>query len=398
MLRLGSVTLLVILTASLGNARASPSAPVSGVPRLAHIVVIVFENHERSEILGSDAAPTFTRLARDGAQATRYDAVAHPSLPNYLALVSGSVHGVTSDCTGCQQTGPTIGGQLTARGRRWAAYAEGYPDSSRFAKKNVPFRLDLPGRRFARLGLDQFDPKRRAAFSLRGPGSSSRHARLQGRRRGRVVRHTFITPLRDGPEHGDLRRVERGDDDAGGGGNVPLIVAGSAWRPHAVSRDDQPLRTAPDGRSVAGTSTARPCARRRAAHWDLAPRRRVGISRCGNVARRRRVERIWSGPERTWSAASARWGPMCRCPCADAKEHVHAPRWVQQCACPFGTHPYGARLRGHTARHDATQCRGAAGGVPSAARRTDRLGVPSRAEDRTRRQPARVARAVWRRR
>ena len=232
MLRLGSVTLLVILTASLGNARASPSAPVSGVPRLAHIVVIVFENHERSEILGSDAAPTFTRLAREGAQATRYDAVAHPSLPNYLALVSGSVHGVTSDCTGCQQTGPTIGGQLTARGRRWAAYAEGYPDSSRFAKKHVPF-LYFPGGASHVFGLDQFDPKRLPAFSLVVPDlcHDMHDCKVAA---GDAWLHTFITPLLTVPSTAIFVVFDEGTTDAGGGGHVPLIVAGSAVRPHAV--------------------------------------------------------------------------------------------------------------------------------------------------------------------
>lgn len=87
-----AVAASVMLTDPLGAARTA------GVPRLAHTVVIVFENHERSDILGSGAAPTFEHLASTYAQATADYAVAHPSLPNYLALVSGSTHGVNSDC------------------------------------------------------------------------------------------------------------------------------------------------------------------------------------------------------------------------------------------------------------------------------------------------------------
>ena len=74
-------------------APSAGSVAARRIPRLAHAVVIVFENHERSDVLGSPAAPTFTRLASTYAQATSYYAVAHPSLPNYLALISGSTPG-----------------------------------------------------------------------------------------------------------------------------------------------------------------------------------------------------------------------------------------------------------------------------------------------------------------
>ena len=33
------------------------------VPSFRHVVVVVFENHERSEIVGSSSAPTYTALA-----------------------------------------------------------------------------------------------------------------------------------------------------------------------------------------------------------------------------------------------------------------------------------------------------------------------------------------------
>src|SRR4051794_38334332 len=127
--------LLIILSSILlgGAALAEAAGPASAkppravaVPRLAHVVLIVFENREHQEVMGSGAAPTLDRLAAEYAQATSYYAVSHPSLPNYLALVSGSTHNVTSDCTDCGQSGPTIGSQLSASGRNWAAYAEGY--------------------------------------------------------------------------------------------------------------------------------------------------------------------------------------------------------------------------------------------------------------------------------
>ena len=67
--------------------------PSVRLPDFTHVVVVVFENREASSIAGNADAPTFNALARRYATLTKYDAVAHPSLPNYLALVSGSTHG-----------------------------------------------------------------------------------------------------------------------------------------------------------------------------------------------------------------------------------------------------------------------------------------------------------------
>ena len=57
------------------------------------VFLIVFENTDISD-LSRDDAPYLNSLAREYAQATNYYAVARPSQPNYLALFSGSTHGV----------------------------------------------------------------------------------------------------------------------------------------------------------------------------------------------------------------------------------------------------------------------------------------------------------------
>lgn len=55
------------------------------------------ENHKYSAIIGSTGAQYVNQLATECGLATDYSAVSHPSLPNYLALTSGSTQGVTSD-------------------------------------------------------------------------------------------------------------------------------------------------------------------------------------------------------------------------------------------------------------------------------------------------------------
>jgi phosphatidylinositol-3-phosphatase len=115
-------------------------------PKLAHVVLIVFENKEERQVIGSRSAPTFTGLARRYVRLTNYHAVTHPSLPNYLALVSGQTHGIRGDCTRCVVDAPNLADTLDAAGRTWKTYAEGLPRpgytgaaSGRYAKKHVPF-------------------------------------------------------------------------------------------------------------------------------------------------------------------------------------------------------------------------------------------------------------------
>lgn len=68
------------------------------VPAYSHIVVVVEENQDYSQIIGNTTgAPYINSLAANGALLTNYDAVAHPSEPNYFALYAGSTFGVTDD-------------------------------------------------------------------------------------------------------------------------------------------------------------------------------------------------------------------------------------------------------------------------------------------------------------
>jgi phosphatidylinositol-3-phosphatase len=227
--------LVVAVATTLMLARPVGTASAAGVPRLAHVVVIVFENHERGDVLGSGAAPTFEQLASTYAQATAYNAVAHPSLPNYLALVSGSTHGVTSDCTDCPQLGPTIGSQLSAKHRPWAAYAEGYPSSSRFAKKHVPF-LYFPGGASHVFPIQRFNPRKLPTYSLVVPDlcHDMHDCSIAA---GDHWLHNFIAPLLAVEQTAIFIVFDEGTSNSGGGGNVALIVAGTTVRRHTVFRD-----------------------------------------------------------------------------------------------------------------------------------------------------------------
>src|SRR5205085_37722 len=101
--------------------RSGPKAP-------AHVMVIVEENRNRSEVIGASNMPYFNSLAAKYGNTTAWNGVSHPSLPNYLALISGSTQGVTDDECGYSFAGaPTIGSQLSSAGISWKAYMEDLP-------------------------------------------------------------------------------------------------------------------------------------------------------------------------------------------------------------------------------------------------------------------------------
>ena len=69
------------------------TVPARSVPDKA--LVVIEENHTQSSAL--NGMPYLASLADTFGQTTAYQAVAHPSLPNYLAIIGGSTFGVTDD-------------------------------------------------------------------------------------------------------------------------------------------------------------------------------------------------------------------------------------------------------------------------------------------------------------
>jgi hypothetical protein len=94
-----------VQTAPSNTATATPAAPPPGPCGSAttppatydHVVWILMENHSYNEIIGNSAAPYINQLASQCGLATNYFAISHPSLPNYIALTSGSTQGIADD-------------------------------------------------------------------------------------------------------------------------------------------------------------------------------------------------------------------------------------------------------------------------------------------------------------
>jgi hypothetical protein len=102
------------------------------------------ENEDYGSIIGSSSAPYLNSLASTYGLATSYSAISHPSLPNYIALTSGSDQGITddSDPSSHQLNVPSIFSQLPGGGSR--SLGENMPanctrsDSGNYAVRHNP--------------------------------------------------------------------------------------------------------------------------------------------------------------------------------------------------------------------------------------------------------------------
>lgn len=106
----------------LGTVRAA-----NGVPRPDHVVIVIEENHDYSQIIGNSCCTYINAQASAGALMTNSHGVEHPSEPNYLDLFSGSNQGVTDDSCPHTFTTANLGQELIDGGFTFGSYSENLP-------------------------------------------------------------------------------------------------------------------------------------------------------------------------------------------------------------------------------------------------------------------------------
>ena len=156
-------------TAALTSGQALAWDDRESVPALDHVFVLVLENHNAftsfgsQGIIGNPKAPHITALAKEYNFASNYNGVWHPSLPNYLAMITGdwvgtdvvatghtypagSAVGVSDDDSPSVATDypappanasihrwtvqlPSLAGQLVSHGKDWRAYLQNIPEA-----------------------------------------------------------------------------------------------------------------------------------------------------------------------------------------------------------------------------------------------------------------------------
>jgi phospholipase C len=158
------VLLVAALLSGCGNSapahRAAPSVHPAASPRTTaaptvttpvlhgpRIVIVMEENHSIDKVLGAPEAPRLAQLAAQGTVLSQFYATRHPSLPNYIALLSGDTYGIVTDCGNCHVDHPSLVDQLQAAHIGWRAYMQGLPapcsatvqTAGAYARKHDPF-------------------------------------------------------------------------------------------------------------------------------------------------------------------------------------------------------------------------------------------------------------------
>lgn len=248
--------------AACGNEEEAPRQHGRG---LEHVAVVVMENKEYGQVIGNRHAPWITRQAHRFGLASRYYAITHPSLPNYLAITGGDTFGIEDDCSDCHVDEPSIASELDDAGVSWKAYMEDMPS---------PCYQSLSGQDAFGLYLKHHNPFFYYDSIRTFPDCQKvvPYSSLRQDLADTPPRFIWITPnvchdmhdcsvrigdrwLKDqlpflirklGPRSAvfvtfdeGATTSERGCCNGAAGGHIPMIVLGSAARRHTVTR--QPL-------------------------------------------------------------------------------------------------------------------------------------------------------------
>jgi phosphatidylinositol-3-phosphatase len=237
---------------------AAPSAPVvaatsatpCGVapsPRpWQHVVWIVMENKQYGQI-GAASAPYINSLVTRCGLATSFFAEAHPSLPNYIAMTSGSVQGISDDSGPSSHplNVPNIFAQL---GTDWRSLAESMPtnclrsDAGLYAVRHVPatYYTNIAGQCATQTVPLTDPPNLSAKFTFITPNEcNDMHSCPTGKDAASQIRNgdtwlaQWMPKILDGPEYrsGNTAVFLTWDEDDYSGSNQVVTVVISPSTP-----------------------------------------------------------------------------------------------------------------------------------------------------------------------
>lgn len=116
-------------TASTASPAVIRAAAAAVAPLRPDHIVVVVEEDRASAALGDPNMPYFNQLAQSGLVYSNSHGISHPSVPNYLALYSGSTQGVTDNWPGYNFSGPNLAKSLFSAGLSFGGYAESLPSA-----------------------------------------------------------------------------------------------------------------------------------------------------------------------------------------------------------------------------------------------------------------------------
>jgi len=215
----------------------APSKPKTAGLRPDHVVVVILENKHRSSVIGSAQAPYLNKLAARGASMTHSYGVTHPSQPNYLALFSGSTHGVAGNaCPQHFQKADNLGRQLRKSGRSFIGYAESLPrtgfrgcGSGRYLRKHNPWVNfgTLPARTNRPFSAFPRDYRKLPTVAFVSPNMCHDMHDCSIRTGDRWMKKHLGRYARWAPRHNSLLIVTFDENAGGTAHSIPTIIVGA---------------------------------------------------------------------------------------------------------------------------------------------------------------------------
>ena len=124
--------LLLLATPALlwAPALSASFARAAGVPEFEHVIVVIMENKSADHATDPRSCPFTAEFAKTWSYFSESYAITHPSQPNYIALWSGSLLGVSNNACpprGAPFDAENLGQALEIAGKTWRAYSEDLP-------------------------------------------------------------------------------------------------------------------------------------------------------------------------------------------------------------------------------------------------------------------------------
>src|SRR6266849_650382 len=147
------MALVIGLSGCITRTVVKPASQLQCAPGTAHhfdrVVIIVLENQNYDTAVKDS---TLSALAQQGTSFSGFDALFHPSYPNYLAMIGGKEFEM-NELNGDDQVDfpndsqhSTIADLMAENGLHWKNYVEDYPGSQflgakagRFVRRHAPF-------------------------------------------------------------------------------------------------------------------------------------------------------------------------------------------------------------------------------------------------------------------
>jgi acid phosphatase len=121
-----------------GGSGGTGGGSSGGIAQVQHVAIVVLENLDYSDIVGSASAPYLNSLISQGGLATNYYANVHPSIGNYFVMTTGEAYTTDDTFNGVVPVDNVVR-ELQAASKSWKVYAQSLPQQGYLGGDVYPY-------------------------------------------------------------------------------------------------------------------------------------------------------------------------------------------------------------------------------------------------------------------